>query len=87
MVALTARSPRLNRTASGSRMFKVDNYQTKMDALEQSSANASVSMERNLPRFMNPTIGKIRKHEDQYEAEAVTASELVRRDSPSKRAS
>ena len=67
-------------------MFKVDNYQTKMDALEQSSANASLSVERNLPRFMNPTIGKIRKHEDQYEAEAVTASEVVRRDSPTKRA-
>lgn len=84
VVALTARSPRLNRTASGSRMFKIDNERSKMDGLDRSSANASLSMERNLPRFMNPTIGKIRKHEDQYESENVTASELVRRDSPTR---
>ena len=51
---------------------------------DQRSASASMMLENNLPRYMNPTIGKIRKHEEQIEEEVVQARDLVRRDSPSK---
>ena len=85
MVSLTSRSPRLHKTASGSNILKVESYQAKVESLEnEGSINGSISLERNLPRFMNPTIGKIRKHEAQFEAEVIKPSELVRRDSPPK---
>ena len=84
---MTSRSPRMKKTASGSRI-KGDPYQAKLDALENDgSIYGSVSMEQTLPRFMNPTIGKIRKYEEQYQPEVVRANELVRRDSPAKAAS
>jgi hypothetical protein len=31
---------------------------------DQHSASASMMLENNLPRYMNPTIGNIRKHEE-----------------------
>ena len=84
-VSLTSRSPRKRKAASGSYIFKVDTYQTKVEPLEhEGSVNASMTVEHNLPRFMNPTIGHVRKHEAQFEAEAVQPNELVRRDSPAR---
>ena len=70
MVSLTSRSPRLTKTASGSNILKTSNYQTKMDD-DQRSASTSIMNENNLPRYMNPTIGNIRKHEEQIEEEVV----------------
>ena len=85
VASLTSRSPRMNKTASGSYLFKVGDCQTKAEEMDhEDSVNASMALEQNLPRFMNPTIGKIRKHEEQFQAEAVQPNALVRRDSPTK---
>ena len=54
---------------------------------DQRSASACLMLENNLPRYMNPTIGKIRKYEDQIEEEVVQADELMRRVSPTKNSS
>ena len=64
-----------------------ENRTTDQSWENDGSIYGSVSMEQTLPRFMNPTIGKIRKYEEQYQPEVVRANELVRRDSPAKAAS
>lgn len=57
-----------------------------MDRLDdnRSCSTTSAKLEHNQPRYMNPTIVKLCKYEQDANEEAIRADALVRRDSPAK---
>ena len=68
MASLTSRSQRLTNNASESNLFNGTTDQKRVEQIvdqdDQRCASASQMLEKNLPRYMNPTIGHIKKHYD-----------------------
>lgn len=76
----------MSKVGSESNILKTSNYQMKMDRMDDNRSQSTIStkIELNQPRYMNPTIVKLRKHDQDVNEEVIRADALVRRESPSK---
>lgn len=84
MASLTSRSQCLTKNASASNIFNQatdsKHIEQMIDQDDQRCSSACQMIEKNIPRYMNPTIGHIKKHQDQIEEEVVQPNDLLRRD-------